>query len=95
MGGHGSAGGRLSGGITQVVRATGIAASTIRRSLRELAAGDTLPGARTRKAGGGRKRATDLDATLLRDLEALVEPKAPGDPDSPLRCKRSTNTVLR
>ena len=29
--------------------------------------------------------AIDLDATLLRDLDALVEPTAPGDPDSPLR----------
>ena len=73
------------GGITRVTQATGIAASTIQRGLRELASGDPLPGTRTRKAGGGRKRTTDLDATLLRDLDALVEPTAPGDPDSPLR----------
>jgi len=73
------------GGITQVTRATGIAASTIQRGLRELASGDTLPSTRSRKAGGGRKRATERDATLLRDLDALVEPTAPGDPDSPLR----------
>src|SRR5512134_1675419 len=73
------------GGITQVARATGIAASTIQRGLRELASGVPLVGTRTRKAGGGRKRVTDLDATLLRDLDALVEPTAPGDPDSPLR----------
>ena len=44
-----------------------------------------IVGTRTRKAGGGRKRVTDLDPTLLRDLDALVEPTAPGDPDSPLR----------
>ena len=68
-----------------MARATGIAASTIQRGLRELASGETLPGTRTRKPGGGRKRATALDATLLRDLDALVEPTAPGDPDSPLR----------
>ena len=73
------------GGISRVAQATGIAASTIQRGLRELAAGDPLPDTRTRKAGGGRKRTTDLDATLLRDLDALVEPTAPGDPDSPLR----------
>jgi hypothetical protein len=73
------------GGIARVARATGIAASTIQRGLRELASGETLPGTRTRRAGGGRKRSTDLDATLLRDLDALVEPTAPGDPDSPLR----------
>jgi Rhodopirellula transposase DDE domain len=71
------------GGIAQVVRATGIAASTIQRGLRDLASGEVLVA--TRRAGGGRKRATDLDTTLLRDLDALVEPTAPGDPDSPLR----------
>jgi hypothetical protein len=73
------------GGIAQVVRATGIAASTIQRGLRDLASGEVLVATRTRRAGGGRKRATALDATLLRDLDALVEPTAPGDPDSPLR----------
>ena len=73
------------GGIAQVARATGIAASTIQRGLRELTSGEPLVGTRTRKAGGGRKRATELDPTLLHDLDALVEPTAPGDPDSPLR----------
>jgi hypothetical protein len=37
------------GGITLVARATGIAASTIQRGLRELVAGDPLPGTRTRR----------------------------------------------
>lgn len=73
------------GGIAQVVRATGIAASTIQRGLRDVASGERLAPTRTRRAGGGRKRATDLDATLLQDLDALVEPTAPGDPDSALR----------
>ena len=54
--------------------------STIQRGLRELTADEPLAGGRTRRAGGGRKRAIDLDATLLRDLDALVEPTAPGDP---------------
>ena len=73
------------GGTALVARATGIATSTIQRGLRELTADEPLAGGRTRRAGGGRKRAIDLDATLLRDLDALVEPTAPGDPDSPLR----------
>ena len=58
---------------------------TIQRGLRELTSGETLTGTRTRRVGGGRKRATERDATLLRDLDALVEPTAPGDPESPLR----------
>src|SRR6266542_333132 len=35
--------------------------------------------------GRRRKRATTHHPTLLQDLDALVEPTAPGDPDSPLR----------
>ena len=66
------------GGTALVARATGIATSTIQRGLRELTADEPLAGGRTRRAGGGRKRAIDLDATLLRDLDALVEPTAPG-----------------
>ncbi len=73
------------GGIALVERATGISRSTIQRGSRELAVGTTLPPERTRKPGAGRKRATTHDATLVRDLDALVEPTAPGDPDSPLR----------
>lgn len=73
------------GGVAQVARATGISTSTIRRGLRELEVGAPLPPERTRRAGGGRKRKTDRDPTLLRDLDALVEPTAPGDPESPLR----------
>lgn len=44
---------------------------------------------RIRKTGGGRKRLTQIDTTLEKDLEALVEPLTRGDPESPLRwtCK--------
>jgi hypothetical protein len=46
-------------------------------------------GGRVRAQGGGRKRLTVKDPTLLRDLDALVEPSTRGDPQSPLRwtCK--------
>ena len=82
------------GGIGQVERATGISRATIQRGLRELEADTFLPPGRNRRPGGGRKPATAVDVTLLRDLDALVEPTAPGDPDSPLRwsCK-STRTL--
>ena len=82
------------GGIGVVERATGISRPTIQRGLRELEAGTSLAPGRNRRPGGGRKAATVLDATLLRDLDALVEPTAPGDPDSPLRWScRSTRTL--
>jgi hypothetical protein len=73
------------GGITMVARATGLSPATISRGLRELDTDAPLPAARVRKPGAGRKRATSHQPTLLRDLDALVEPTAPGDPDSPLR----------
>ena len=73
------------GGIAVVERATGISRSTIQRGSREIESGATLAPERTRKAGAGRKRATTNDVTLLEDLDALVEPTAPGDPESPLR----------
>jgi len=44
---------------------------------------------RIRRKGAGRKRTIDQDATLKRDLEALVEPVTRGHPETPLRwtCK--------
>ena len=75
------------GGIALVERATGISRSTITRGIREVESGasDELPPERTRRPGGGRKRTTEKDPTLLADLDALVEPMTLGDPDSPLR----------
>lgn len=74
------------GGPGWVAEATGLSPATIRRGLAELEAEDVpLPVEQVRKRGGGRKRATVLAPTLLRDLDALVEPTAPGDPESPLR----------
>ena len=66
------------GGIGLVERATRISRATIQRGLRELEAPVTLRPGRTRRAGGGRKPLTDRDPTFLRDLDALVEPTAPG-----------------
>ena len=75
------------GGIAAVSVATGIAASTIGRGLRELREPRELDGIRRR--GGGRKSLVARDPTLLTDLGALVEPTSRGDPQSPLRwtCK--------
>jgi hypothetical protein len=73
------------GGIALVSRATGVSAITIRRGTRELQAGQTLAPGRVRRRGGGRKKITVQDATLLRDVESLVEPTASGHPECPLR----------
>jgi hypothetical protein len=70
-----------------VSRATGLAASTIGRGLKDLAG--ELPPGRVRRQGGGGKSAVTRDPGLLPALLSLVEPEARGDPMSPLRwtCK--------
>jgi len=73
------------GGIAAVVRATGISESTVRRGLAEVAAGQRAPAGRARRPGAGRKPIVKVDPELPRDLEALIEPGARGDPMSPLR----------
>jgi len=72
------------GGVSAVMRATGIARSTIRRGLDELGDGDAPDGERVRRAGGGRKQLSATDASLVDDLRSLVEPQTRGDPQSPL-----------
>jgi hypothetical protein len=84
------------GGIAAVAARTGVARNTIARGLRELAGSPDAALGRVRRPGGGRKRTVDKDPTLVRDLEALVEPMTRGDPESPLRwtCK-SVRTLAR
>ncbi len=73
------------GGIALVSRATEISYSTIVRGLHELDSGESAEAGRVRRRGGGRKKSVEKDPNLLADLEALVEPTASGDPESPLR----------
>lgn len=77
------------GGMTLVAKATGLSAPTIRRGLQELKDNAPLSEERVRRPGGGRKKVTAKDGTLLRDLEALVAPATRGDPMLPLKwtCK--------
>ena len=62
------------GGASLVARATGISRSTIVRGAQEVRNKSTAKGGRVRKAGGGRKRATAIDAGLRAALEKLVDP---------------------
>jgi hypothetical protein len=72
------------GGLAAVVRATGMSATTVAKGMREIQAGETLEAGRVRRAGGGRRPLTESDPTLLKDLTALVNDEARGDPESPL-----------
>lgn len=86
------------GGVRIVAEATGLARTTIWAGTRELrrqvdAPTDDRNAQRVRRPGGGRHFREDEDPTLVRDLEALVEPTTRGDPQSPLRwtCKSTRN----
>jgi hypothetical protein len=83
------------GGITLVAEATGMSRKTVvagRAELEGFVQTGEAPSERLRIPGGGRKRLVDKDATLLTDLERLIEPATRGEPDSPLlwTCKSST-----
>jgi hypothetical protein len=87
------------GGVSAVMRVTGIARSTIGRGLTELHRGEMHEANRVRRPGGGRKPLSETDANLLDDLRALVQPETRGDPQSPLlwTCKslRKLSETLR
>ena len=77
------------GGIAAAARSTGMAPSAIGRGIQEVRAienGATpaLDPRRSRRPGGGRKKATEKDPTLLPDLKVLIESTTRGDPESPL-----------
>jgi Rhodopirellula transposase DDE domain len=79
------------GGITAVAAATGLSRPTIRAGLAEVHGGVPRDEAveqpaahRVRRGGGGRRRVTETDRTLLKDLQALLESSTRGDPQSPL-----------
>jgi Rhodopirellula transposase DDE domain len=94
------------GGVSTVAKVTSLSRTTIYSGLKDLGSpplASAAPAAvgvaskrRIRAAGGGRRKLTDKDPMLLRDLDALVEPTARGDPQSPLRwtCK-STPRLAR
>jgi len=72
------------GGIKMVSKATGVSRFTIWRGMREVESGEALPLGRIRRPGGGRKKVIQTDATLLPDVDRLVEPTVSGNPENPL-----------
>jgi transposase len=72
------------GSVAQVAQEAKVSQNTIRRGIREVEAGErSTPGEKQRKAGGGRKKESEKDPTLISDLEGLLDPK--GDPMSLLK----------
>jgi Rhodopirellula transposase DDE domain len=74
-----------SGGVAVVAAATGVAADTVRRGRKEADDGTAPAAGRSRRSGGGRKRAESHDEGLVAAFESLIDPVTRGDPMSPLR----------
>jgi hypothetical protein len=71
------------GGISKVSKLARVSRTTIRKGMKELTSGETYrPGDRIRKGGGGRKKVSDTDNTLVADLDQVVFPK--GNPETML-----------
>ena len=86
------------GGIKLVYEATGIAASTIRRGIKELESypinSDVIKDLQIRRDGGGRKTLTEKYPELLTQLDELIEPATRGDPENPLRWSSKSTIKL-
>lgn len=80
------------GGVSAVALQTGVSRGTIHTGIAEIKNHADRPGVidgSVRRPGGGRKKTSTIDDSLLTDLNALIEPTTRGDPESPLRwtCK--------
>lgn len=74
------------GGVAAAGRATGLAESTIRRGIAELADLERLapPAGKQRREGSGRKAVEEKAPEVIPALLGLLEPATRGDPESPL-----------
>jgi hypothetical protein len=72
------------GGVSLMARISGLARSTIYHGLSDIRDKVRVPPGRIRKEGGGRKKKSSQDLTLMADLRRLVEPGTRGDPMQPL-----------
>jgi Rhodopirellula transposase DDE domain len=85
------------GGVTLVAQATGLFRTTIWAGLRELQHPQDVPAGlpfeRSRHDGAGRPCLEEVDPTLTKDLQTLLEATTRGDPQAPLlwTCKSTRN----
>jgi hypothetical protein len=81
------------GGISAVVRATGISESTVLRGLKDLNS-EELPRPGKVRRHPGRVPILEREPGLAEDLERLVDPVTRGDPESPLRWTSKSGAKL-
>lgn len=75
------------GGLSKVARLSGVSRVTLNAGLHDLGLkkSDTIVDKRSRKIGGGRKKAIEKDSNLSGVIEDIVSPHTMGDPMKPLR----------
>jgi DDE family transposase len=83
------------GGVALVARVMELAEETIRRGLAELESGERLERGEVRRAGGGRRPVVEVDPSVVKDLDRLIDPVTRGDPESPLRWTSKSLAKLR
>ena len=71
------------GGTTVVAKAARMSRNTVIDGAKAYDEREA-PSGRVRASGAGRPRLSDIDSTLIIDLDSLVEPDSRGDPMSPL-----------
>ena len=86
------------GGVSEVARATGLSRTTVYQGINELNQQsrnlDNRGIGGIRQPGGGRKRLSETDRQLVKDLQKLVESSTRGDPESPLLWTSKSTTKL-
>ena len=75
------------GGLSKVAKLSGVSRVTLNAGLQDLTStkGNEVLKTRSRRPGGGRKKATEKDITLAQVIEDIVSPHTMGNPMKPLR----------
>jgi len=81
------------GGIAMLSRITGLSRTTLHKGIRELE-GNEVAAERVRREGAGRKRKSEQEPAMVKELERLVDPATRGDPMSPLRWTSKSTVKL-
>ena len=72
------------GGITKVSKLSGMSRVLITKGKKELEENKNIPVGKSRKKGGGRKKAIDKYPGIKEELKKIIEPHTRGEPESAL-----------
>src|SRR3989338_11241590 len=73
------------GGVSYVCKLTSMSHHTVIKGMREVKDERRKPATRIRNEGGGRKKITDKNPEIRKDIENILEENTAGDPMSKLK----------